>query len=361
MAKIKTTIKYGGVILDRANQDGAGVPTDALKITLPLADKKALAIAVKNNIPALLIGETGTGKTSAIKELAYLLKQKYTRISLTGYTTPDELIGSKSVKDGATYYEDGILTKAMREGHICVLDELNAITPDASFIIHSLLDDEHKIALPNGDIIEPHPNFRVFATINPDYEGTKSLNRAFLDRFGILIFVQILKPANEVKLLQERAGITKELATKLVAVAWLNRKAYGEGKTLTLISTRSLIQTCVLIQEGLTPAEAYKTAVINKARTDEHKAFLDFYNVIFKTADEYADTMPEVITPAEVKQRTEQVETMAKDISDLRNSKYTADDDIRRLNETLALQRDKIAQLEDKLNATKKDDQTPAF
>ena len=59
-----------------------------------------------------------TGKTSAVKELAYLRKQPYVRVNMTGYTTPDELIGSKSVKNGATYYEDGIITNAMKIGAI---------------------------------------------------------------------------------------------------------------------------------------------------------------------------------------------------------------------------------------------------
>ena len=316
MARIKTTINYGGIELTKTNQTGQNVPTEALAVKLPKADKKALAIAIKNNIPALLIGETGTGKTSAVKELAYKLGQNYTRISLTGYTTPDELIGSKSVKDGATYYEAGILTRAMTEGHICVLDELNAISPDCSFIIHSLLDDERKISLPNGDIIKPHPDFRIFATINPDYEGTKSLNRAFLDRFGILVFVQILTPANEEKLLTERTGISGDMAKKLIATAWLNRKAYTENKTMTLISTRSLLQVAELLNEGLTPADAYRTAIVNKARIDEHRAFMDFFNLIFKTTEGDKSYMPEILTPDEVKRREDELEAVRKDASE---------------------------------------------
>jgi len=316
MAKTKNSINYGGIELTKLNQTGTNVPTEALAVKLPKADKKALAIAIKNNIPALLIGETGTGKTSAVKELAYKLGQNYTRISLTGYTTPDELIGSKSVKDGATYYEAGILTRAMTEGHICVLDELNAISPDCSFIIHSLLDDERKISLPNGDIIKPHPNFRIFATINPDYEGTKSLNRAFLDRFGILIFIQILTPANEEKLLIERTGIAPDMAKKLIATAWLNRKAYAESKTMTLISTRSLLQVATLLNEGLEPAEAYRTAIVNKARLDEHRAFMDFFNLIFKTTEGDTAYLPEILTPEEVKQRADREEELRKNLNE---------------------------------------------
>lgn len=370
------TIDYGGRKLTKRNQTGANVPTNALPVKLPMADKKALAIAIEKNIPALLIGETGTGKTSAIKELAYRLKQNYTRISLTGYTTPDELIGSKSVKDGATYYENGILTNAMINGHICVLDELNAITPDCSFIIHSLLDDERKISLPNGDIIKPHADFRIFATINPDYEGTKTLNKAFLDRFGILIFVQILTPANEEKLLIERTGISPEIAKKFIATAWLNRKAYTENKTATLISTRSLIQTATLLNEGMTPADAYRTAIVNKARTDEHRAFMDFYNIIFKTDETTKNYLPEILTPEQVKQRDDELQQLRdqnrkyyEDINEATDGKREADE---RLTETQKLNRlleEKVKLLEENAKHTAKttktnptgDDRQPVF
>ena len=316
------TINYGGIKLEKLNQTGINLPTSSMAIKLPTSDRKALAIAIKNNIPCLLIGETGTGKTSAVKELAFKLKQNYTRISLTGYTTPDELIGSKSVKNGATYYENGILTRAMIEGHICVLDELNAITPDCSFIIHSLLDDERKISLPNGDIITPHKDFRIFGTINPDYEGTKSLNRAFLDRFGVLVYFDILSPAIEEKLLIDRTGIKKDIAKRLIATAWLNRKAYSEGKTMTLISTRSLLQVCELLNEGLKPIEAYKIAVVNKARLDEKRAFLDFFNINFRTDEGLDNYLPEVLTPEEVRRRKENLDRAIKEIDDLQDAVF---------------------------------------
>lgn len=298
----KNTIKYGGIELNKVNQSNINVPTSCIKIQLKPADKKAIAIAYKNNIATLLVGETGTGKTTAIKELAFLLNQGFTRVSLTGYTTPDELIGSKSVKDGATYYENGIITKAMIEGHIVVLDELNAITPDTSFIIHSLLDDEKNIVLPNGDKIKPHPDFRLFATINPDYEGTKTLNRAFLDRFGVILNIDIVSPATEKKILVDRCGISEKQATELVAVAWLNRKAYMDKKTLTLISTRSLLQVAELIKNGLEIKDAYNMAVVNKATTDDKMAFMDFFNIVYKTNEIAGNNLPLILLPDEVAQ-----------------------------------------------------------
>ena len=273
---------FGDEVLTKLNQTGELVPQAAIEIELPESDKKALALAVKHDLPALLIGETGTGKTSAVRQLAYMRKQGYVRINMHGYNTPDELIGSKSVKDGSTYYENGILTNAMLNGQIVVLDEINATPPDCTFIIHGLLDEDKRVSLPNGDIIRPHKDFRFFATMNPDYEGTKSLNRAFLDRFAIILNIEILEPKKEQELIVKRNGIDDELANKMVTTAWLGRKAYEEEKTMTLISTRSLLQWSKLVKEGLDTKIAYIASIRNKVRKEEQSAFMDFYCAIFR-------------------------------------------------------------------------------
>ncbi len=156
----KNTFQYGGIDIDIINSKSNKVPTQAHEIILRPEDSKALAIAITQDIPCLLLGESSVGKTSAVKYLAFKRKQGYVRINMHGYATPDELIGTKSIKNGTTYYENGILTNAMIEGDIVVLDELNATPPDCTFIIHGLLDDDKQISLPNGvkvDNIEDLP------------------------------------------------------------------------------------------------------------------------------------------------------------------------------------------------------------
>lgn len=277
------TFAFGGLDLTVINQQDDLIPTHAENIHLLEEHAQCLALAIQADLPTLLIGETGTGKTSVIRYLAFKRQQGYTRINMHGYNTPDELIGSKSVKGGATYYENGILTNAMLKGHIVVLDELNATPPDCTFIIHGLLDDDKRIALPNGDVIRPHKDFRFFATMNPDYEGTRSLNRAFMDRFSIVLNVDILPPDQEQVLLTTRTNVAKDLAEKMVQIAWLGRKAYREHKTMMMISTRTLLQWAYLMTQGVENSIAYNIAVVNKAHVDEKEAFTDFFNLIFNT------------------------------------------------------------------------------
>jgi len=302
------TVEYGALEFEVLHQKNKSVPDHADPVEMVEDDRNALGLSIINDLPTLLIGETGTGKTSAIRELAFLRKQGYTRINMHGYATPDDLIGSKSVKNGSTYYEQGILTKAMTEGHITVLDELNATPPDCLFIIHGLLDEDKRISLPNGDIVKPHKDFRFFATMNPDYEGTRGLNRAFIDRFSVILNVEVLKPQNETNVLMQRTGLKQEMVEKMVMLAHMGRKAYAEQKTLTFISTRSLLQWAGLVKHGLDIKKAFQTSIVNKARAEEQSAFQDFFSAVFKkSSDNNNLDMPVFTTRGEIKKKDDQL------------------------------------------------------
>lgn len=321
-----TTINYGTLDLQVIGSTDSLVPKQAQHIELPDEDKKALALAVRDNLSALLLGETGTGKTSVVRELAFLLKQPYVRVNMTGFTSPDELIGSKSVKNGATYYENGIITDAMLRGAILVIDEINATSPDCLFILHGLLDEDRRITLPNGDIITPHKNFRVFATGNPDYEGTRGMNRAFLDRFPIVLLVEPPTPEVETKIIIDRTSCDHNIANGLVATALMARKDYIENKILTYVSTRSLINTANLIKNGIEPLEAYCRVVANKGNNlDEKRLLKDFFLSVFKINSE--DKKEEIIvtTKSRIDQLEQEIKT--KDISVINLENQRSDQD----------------------------------
>lgn len=313
--KNEISFKFGGLDITVLNQENEYVPDPTPDILVPKDQEQAIALAVTQNLPIMLQGEAGTGKTSIARLLAYKRKQGYTRINMTGYATPDELIGSKSVKDGKTYYEYGVLTQAMIEGHICVLDELNATPPDCLFILHGLLDDDRRITLPNGEIIRPHEDFRFFATMNPDYEGTKSLNRALLDRFPIILIMKTLDAIKEQKLIAERVGIPEGIAGSMVAIAQMSRKNYKDQKSLTYISTRTLLQWAGLLQNHVDMKDAYEIAIVNKARVEERTSFMDYYGAIFKTKVASDPQNEIVFVTMEQKDTMERENREAKDIA----------------------------------------------
>jgi len=171
--------------------DGKYIPRKIGKTT----DIEILKRCYEEGINVLLVGATGTGKTHAARHLAYELQVPYMRVNCNGAITPEDLIG-QYIPDGNGGFKwcDGVLTRFIRHGGIFVLDEINAAPAEILFVLHSLLDDERKIVLTqkDGEVVKASDKFMFIATMNPTedaiYEGTKELNAALKDRFGVVLY-----------------------------------------------------------------------------------------------------------------------------------------------------------------------------
>lgn len=213
-----------------------------------------LDACIENNHPLLLIGETGTGKTTAVREKAKTLGKDLIRVSLNGSTSIEEILGKWLASNGSTYWVDGVLVQAMKEGKWVVFDEINAALPEILFALHSLLDDDRKITLveKNGEVIHPHSDFRFFGTMNPpeEYAGTKDVNRALMSRFTAVVYVEVPDNVTEVKILTDK-GIDETVAITLVALADRLRKEKKDEKIYYFCSTRDLIHAGILVKAGV--------------------------------------------------------------------------------------------------------------
>lgn len=235
--------------------------------------EEALNKAIDLNIPALLIGETGTGKTSLIKKLAGERKTKVTRVNLNGQTSIDEFVGKYILQKGEMVWVDGILTTCMRKGYWLLVDEINAALPEILFVLHSLLDDDRSILLSekDGELIQSHENFRFFATMNPvdEYAGTKDLNKALLSRFGVVLNIPYAAFDVEVGVLTERVGIDFVTAKKLVTLAIATRNLKTDEKIFNVLSTRDLLGIASLVKSGYDINSAAKVVYFNKLNKEE--------------------------------------------------------------------------------------------
>lgn len=221
---------------------------------------ETIGYAINEDLPVLLIGETGTGKTSAIRFLANKTNNAFRRLNLNGQTTVDELVGKILVNEKGTYWSDGILVDAMRNGHWILLDEINAALPEVLFVLQSLLDDDKYIVLSDkpaevnhatgeitkiaNEILRPHPNFRLFASMNPsdNYAGTKDLNKAFMSRFPIVLEVKYPEKNAELEIISARfPNEDQKQLEKLISFGNQLRKTYFDGKMDFIFSTRELI------------------------------------------------------------------------------------------------------------------------
>jgi len=224
------------------------IPGEQTYVTPAQGYLETLAYGVAHNLPVLLIGETGVGKTMAVRYLAWRTNNGLRRVNLNGATTVDEFLGKLLINEQGTYWVNGVLVEAMLSGDWILLDEINATLPEIAFCLHSLLDDDRMVVLMeyDGRIVRPHPNFRLFASMNPSeegkYGGTKTLNEALLDRFPVVIRMDYLTEAQEIEAVLAQSGQTdKETVRKMVKVAQDVRQAIRNEKVFGSFSTRRVI------------------------------------------------------------------------------------------------------------------------
>lgn len=245
---------------------------------------KDLKFALKQNIPTLLIGETGVGKTSLIRHLAYENKTGLRRLNLNGQTTTDEFVGKLLLNKEGTYWQDGVLTDAMRNGYWLVLDELNAALPEILFVLHSLLDDDRYIVLSenDGEIVRPHEDFRIFATMNPSgrYAGTKELNKALLSRFPLILQIDFPDAKEEVNIITHYSTLKLADIQYLVKMSNDIRESYKKEEIDFVLSTRDLINCAVIAQE-LGVERAIKLNIINRCSAEDSKAITTIIQLYF--------------------------------------------------------------------------------
>ncbi|QIX00355.1 hypothetical protein AMS68_005872 [Peltaster fructicola] len=175
--------------------------------------------ASTRQFPVLIQGPTSSGKTSMIEYLANRTGYKFVRINNHEHTDLQEYLGTYvSTSNGRLEFQEGILVKALREGHWIVLDELNLAPTDVLEALNRLLDDNRELLIPETqEVVRPHEDFMLFATQNPAglYGGRKTLSRAFRNRFLELHFDDI--PINELQeILQKRNPQLPDSRCKLV-------------------------------------------------------------------------------------------------------------------------------------------------
>ena len=208
--------------------------------------------------PLYVFGPTGSGKTSAIKQLAARLNYPVFDVTGHGRLEFPDLVGHLSVRDGSMEFQYGPLALAMRHGGILLLNEIDLLEPATATGFNGILDGE-PLCIPEngGEIITPHPMFRFAATANTNggsddtglYQGTLRQNLAFLDRFW-LCEMPYPAPEAEKALLERRAPmLPDDIRTRMVDYANEVRRLFmGESGTTyghsieVTFSTRTLLR-----------------------------------------------------------------------------------------------------------------------
>lgn len=239
-------------------------------------NNKILSIVDKcseRNIPVLLMWETGTGKTTLVKSVAEKKKKTLIRINMNGQTGREDFVWKYTLIWWDTVWQDWPLITAMKKWHRMLIDEINVALPEILFVLQAILEVTNGklssllLSEKDWEIIEPHKDFRLFATANPsdwNYVGTKDLNSATLSRFAV-IDCQPLKPVQERKLIQDRYPNIHENEIFSIVNMWTElRKAHHNRTLKYFCSTRDLLSVCELIDAGIDKKRAIKSCVYEK-------------------------------------------------------------------------------------------------
>ncbi|MFA5170497.1 MAG: CbbQ/NirQ/NorQ/GpvN family protein [Sulfuriferula sp.] len=229
--------------------------------------------AYKRRLPVMLKGPTGCGKTRFLEYMASRLQRPLVTVSCHEDLTSSDLVGRFLLEGEETVWQDGPLTRAVKVGAICYLDEIVEARTDSTVIIHPLTDHRRQLPLEKkGQEIEAHEDFMLVISYNPGYQTVlKDLKPSTKQRF---IGINFDYPNEEI----ERKIIKNEVpelddaqVEKLVAAGRRARTLKDHGLE-EATSTRALVYAGNMIAAGVDPIEACRSALINPVTDDPELA-----------------------------------------------------------------------------------------
>lgn len=212
--------------------------------------------AWEQRLPVLLKGPTGSGKSRFVEAMAHELGRPLVTVSCHEDTSATDLLGRFLVKGGDTVWQDGPMTRAVRDGAVLYLDEIAEAREDVVVVIHPLTDHRRQVYVDKlGEVVEAPPEFMLVVSYNPGYQRKiKELKPSTRQRFLAMSF-GYPPPALEIEILQKESGVEASVAKKLVQVGQKIRGLEELGLTET-VSTRLLVYAGKLIATGVPPRQA---------------------------------------------------------------------------------------------------------
>jgi len=260
-------------------KEGASAP-----FYLPQGDEcDIFRAAHANNLPLLLKGPTGCGKTRFVAHMAAQLNRPLYTVACHDDLSAADLIGRYLLKGGETVWVDGPLTRAVRTGAICYLDEVVEARKDVTVVLHPLTDDRRILPIDRtSEEIEAADGFMLVASYNPGYQNImKTLKPSTRQRFLSVEF-DFPAPALEADVVARESGLDRNQVEGLVRLAGKLRALKGQDLEEG-VSTRLIVYAATLIRQGM-PLERAVLAAMIEPLTDDgdvKRGLLDLVTAVF--------------------------------------------------------------------------------
>lgn len=242
---------------------------------------------------AIFVGESGTGKSTTAKHIAYMAGIPFEIINASINIEESDFIGimvsnknRKSDLDPMFVWKDGILARAVRHGYVVIIEELNFARAGVLGKLNTLMDDSRQIELGDGSIIQAHPNFRLFATGNIGEEGTQRLNRALINRFQHAKKFKHLNKQEAIALIISKTGYKDhDKVDKIYSVYDAIRKYAKENQLKLSISIRQLLNIFMAPKIYKSAYDAVVNFMINQAFLEETEHQEHFMETVLSVFD----------------------------------------------------------------------------
>ena len=240
--------------------------------------------------PMYISGLSGNGKTFMVEQSCAKLNREFIRVQINPETDEDDLLGGFRLINGETVFSKGPVLKAMENGAVLLLDEIDRAT-NKIMCLQGILEGKPVLVKKTGETITPQPGFNIIATANTKGKGSDDgrftaasiIDEAFLERFTISIDQQFPAKSIETKIvlkhMEKFGSIDKEFAEKLVTWADIIRKTFEDDGVDEVVSTRRL---CHITQSYAIFGDKLKAIdlCISRFDDDTKEAFLDLYTKV---------------------------------------------------------------------------------
>lgn len=233
-------------------------------------EKKVFRSCFESKLPLLLKGPTGCGKSQYVAAMAFELKRPLIVVACNEDTSAADMLGRFLIKKSETIWQDGPVTRAVRDGAILYLDEVAEAREDVLVALHPLTDHRRQLFIDRtNESIQAPENFMCVASFNPGYQRSfKELKPSTRQRFVTLNF-EYPDKKTESEIICRISGVDFDSSSRLTKFAEKIR-SQPELALKETVSTRLLVHTATLIHNGMNPRLACEVGIV-QALTDDQK------------------------------------------------------------------------------------------